>query len=156
MLTQQHRLADTVHPRWLSRLPPQVLVVFVQDVAFKESIVICGALLTVSFVLHALAYRAGQCQVRGGRQGPAACSQLAHALDSMQLGSLLPPTQPPQPNRSAHTGVAQGSGADCADPFLCAHCASLPGHCADTEGHVHCAQVSLNESDSVACCGAHE
>lgn len=42
-----------------------VLVVFVQDVAFKESIVTCAGLLTASFVLHGLAYRAGQCQVCG-------------------------------------------------------------------------------------------
>jgi hypothetical protein len=41
-----------------------VLVVFVQDLAFKQSIPTCAALLTASFILHGLAYRAGQCQVR--------------------------------------------------------------------------------------------
>jgi hypothetical protein len=40
-----------------------VLVVFVQDIAFKQSIPICAGLLTASFILHGLAYRAGQCQV---------------------------------------------------------------------------------------------
>jgi hypothetical protein len=40
-----------------------VLVVFVQDLIFKQSIPICAALLTASFVLHGLAYKAGQCQV---------------------------------------------------------------------------------------------
>ncbi|KAF6261171.1 hypothetical protein COO60DRAFT_812564 [Scenedesmus sp. NREL 46B-D3] len=40
-----------------------VLVVFVQDIAFKQAMVICAALLTASFILHGLAFRAGQCQV---------------------------------------------------------------------------------------------
>jgi hypothetical protein len=44
-----------------------VLVVFVQDLAFKQSIPVCAALLTASFMLHGLAYKARQCQV-GRRQ----------------------------------------------------------------------------------------
>jgi hypothetical protein len=40
-----------------------VLVVFVQDIVFKQSIPICAGLLTASFGLHGLAYKAGQCQV---------------------------------------------------------------------------------------------
>lgn len=40
-----------------------VLVVFVQDIAFKQAMAICAALLTASFILHGLAFRAGQCQV---------------------------------------------------------------------------------------------
>eukprot|EP00775_Hariotina_reticulata_P006880 gene6880-7096_t len=40
-----------------------VLVVFVQDIWFKQCVALTAALLTVSFVLHGLAYRAGQCQL---------------------------------------------------------------------------------------------
>jgi len=43
---------------------PQVLLVFVQDVAFKECLIICALLLFISLALHGLAYRAGQCKVR--------------------------------------------------------------------------------------------
>jgi hypothetical protein len=42
----------------------QVLLVFVQDVAFKQSVVVCAALLFISLGLHGLAHRAGQNQVR--------------------------------------------------------------------------------------------
>jgi hypothetical protein len=41
----------------------QVLLVFVQDVALKESVVVCAALLFLSLGLHGLAYRSGQCKV---------------------------------------------------------------------------------------------
>lgn len=36
---------------------------FVQDVAFKESVIICAGLLFTSLAFHGLAYRAGQCKV---------------------------------------------------------------------------------------------
>jgi hypothetical protein len=42
----------------------QVLLVFVQDVAFKQSVVVCAALLFISLGLHGLAHRAGHNQVR--------------------------------------------------------------------------------------------
>lgn len=41
----------------------QVLLVFVQDVAFKQSVVVCAGLLFLSLGLHGLAYRVGQNQV---------------------------------------------------------------------------------------------
>lgn len=40
-----------------------VLVVFVQDIWFPQCVALTAALLTASFVLHGLAYKAGQCQV---------------------------------------------------------------------------------------------
>lgn len=57
---------------------------FVQDVAFKESVAVCAGLLFLSLVLHGLAYRAGQCQVRvirgvagGVRVGNSQCAWAA-------------------------------------------------------------------------------
>jgi hypothetical protein len=42
----------------------QVLLVFVQDVAFKQSVIVCAGLLFTSLILHGLAYQKGQCKVR--------------------------------------------------------------------------------------------